>query len=106
MLVFDHPWTLPMPSHAAILSLLGLALLSTSLAYVVFFRILRTAGATNVLLVTLLVPITAILLGAIFLGERLEPRAFAGMALVATGLALIDGRPVRWLAGRVRLALS
>jgi drug/metabolite transporter (DMT)-like permease len=100
-LLLERPWSLPMPSGAALASLLGLAVLSTALAYAVYFRILNTAGATNVILVTLLVPITAVLLGAAFLGERLEPRAFFGMALVAVGLALIDGRLVRSVfAGR------
>lgn len=93
--LLEQPWRLPMPSAGAWASLAGLALLSTALAYAVYFRILRTAGATNVILVTLLVPITAVLLGAAFLGEQLEPRAFLGMTLVAAGLALIDGRLVR-----------
>jgi drug/metabolite transporter (DMT)-like permease len=74
--------------------LAGLALLSTALAYVLYFRILAAAGATNLLLVTFLIPVTAILLGAAFLGERLELRHFAGMAMIGAGLALIDSRIV------------
>jgi drug/metabolite transporter (DMT)-like permease len=93
MLVVDQPWLLPAaPSIAVCLALVGLALLSTALAYVLYFRILEAAGATNLLLVTFLIPVTAILLGAVVLGERLEPRHFAGMALIGVGLALIDGR--------------
>ena len=61
-------------------------------AYILFFSILKSAGATNVMLVTLLVPVTAILLGAFVLGERLGASDFAGMALIALGLAAIDGR--------------
>ena len=80
------------PSLTAWLALAGLAILSTALAYVLYFRILAAAGATNLLLVTFLIPVTAILLGATFLGERLEPRHFLGMGFVAAGLALIDGR--------------
>jgi drug/metabolite transporter (DMT)-like permease len=68
------------------------AALSTALAYVLYFRILATAGATNLLLVTFLIPVSAILLGTLFLGEILLPRHFAGMALIGIGLTAIDGR--------------
>jgi drug/metabolite transporter (DMT)-like permease len=101
MLIVDQPWLLPAPPSLAVcLALAGLALLSTALAYVLYFRILAIAGATNLLLVTFLIPVTAILLGAVVLGERLEPRHFAGMALIRAGLALIDGR----IAGLLRAA--
>ena len=70
----------------------GLALLSTSFAYLLYFVIIARAGATNASLVTLIVPVSAILLGALFLGERLELVDFAGMALIAIGLVTIDGR--------------
>jgi drug/metabolite transporter (DMT)-like permease len=93
MLVVDQPWTLSAPpSLTVLLALAGLALLSTALAYVLYFRILAAAGATNLLLVTLLIPVPATLLGAAVLGEQLEPRHFAGMALIGLGLVLIDGR--------------
>lgn len=91
-LVIDAPWTLPMPGLTVWGAVLGAALLSTALAYIVFFRILATAGATNISLVTFLIPVSAILLGALVLGERLDPRHFLGMALIAGGLAAIDGR--------------
>ncbi|MEM1102374.1 MAG: DMT family transporter [Pseudomonadota bacterium] len=92
VLVLSAPWTLPLPSGTVILSMLGLALLSTALAYVLFFRILAAAGAGNVMLVTLLVPPSAILLGWAFLGERLELQHMAGMALIGLGLVWLDGR--------------
>ncbi len=88
----DHPWTLAAPGPDAVAAILGLAALSTALAYVLYFRILATAGATNLLLVTFLLPVSAILLGALVLGERLDVRHFAGMALIGAGLAAIDGR--------------
>ena len=91
-LVVDRPWTLPTPSGAAIGSVLAIAAFSTALAYIVYFRILAGAGATNVLLVTLIVPATSVILGALFLHERLAPRQFLGFALIAIGLAFIDGR--------------
>ncbi|SDM23677.1 Threonine/homoserine efflux transporter RhtA [Methylobacterium phyllostachyos] len=88
----DAPWTLPMPGLTVWGAVLGAALLSTALAYIVFFRILATAGATNISLVTFLIPVSAILLGAVVLGERLDSRHFIGMALIAGGLTAIDGR--------------
>jgi len=97
----DQPWTLPMPGVEVWAALLGVAVLSTSLAYVLYFRILSTAGATNVLLVTLLVPVSAIVLGVLVLDETMESNDFAGMALIALGLILIDGRVFkRLLPGR------
>jgi drug/metabolite transporter (DMT)-like permease len=74
------------------MALLGLALLSTAIAYVLFFRILATAGATNLMLVTFLIPVSAILLGAAILGEQLQAKHLIGMAMIAIGLAAIDGR--------------
>jgi len=92
VLLIDRPWTLAAPSPTAIGALIGVATISTALAYVIYFRILSTAGATNLLLVTFLVPVSAILLGTLFLGEVLLPRHVAGMALIGLGLAAIDGR--------------
>jgi len=91
-LIFDRPWTLAAPSAATVASILAIASACTAFAYIVYFRILAGAGATNVVLVTLLVPATSVLLGAAFLSERLAPSHFAGFALIALGLALIDGR--------------
>jgi drug/metabolite transporter (DMT)-like permease len=96
--LIDRPWTLPTPSQAALAALLALAVLSTALAYVIYFRILARAGATNLLLVTFLIPVSAIVLGTIVLGERLAPHQFAGMAVIALGLAAIDGRPLHLVA--------
>lgn len=82
-------------SASAWWAVLGLALLATSIAYILFFSLIRNAGATNASLVTLVVPVSAILLGAIFLGERLETFELAGMGLIAFGLLVIDGRLFR-----------
>lgn len=73
-------------------AVLGLAVLATAFAYILFFSLLRSAGATNTSLVTLIVPVSAILLGAVFLAERLEIFEIAGMGLIAAGLLTIDGR--------------
>jgi len=92
VLIFEPPWLAAPPSPEAWAALIALALFCTSLAYILYFRLVASAGATNSLLVTFLIPITAILLGALILDERLEPRHFAGMALIGLGLAAIDGR--------------
>jgi len=97
MLLVDQPWTLPIPGPGTIAALFAVAALSTALAYVLYFRLLASAGATNVLLVTFLVPVVAILLGTLFLGEVLQPQHLLGMALIGLGLAAIDGRPWRML---------
>jgi drug/metabolite transporter (DMT)-like permease len=91
-LALDRPWLLPRPSARTWAAVVGLALLCTALAYVIYFRILATSGASNLLLVTLLMPVNAVFLGITMLGERIEPRHVMGMALIAAGLATIDGR--------------
>jgi drug/metabolite transporter (DMT)-like permease len=97
MLIVDRPWTLAAPGMAAILALIGVAVLSTVLAFIIYFRILSTAGATNLMLVTFLIPVSAIILGILLLGETLHPKQIAGMLMIGAGLALIDGRPLRAL---------
>jgi len=88
----DRPWTLAVPHATTIAAVLALAIASTALAYVIYFQLLASAGAVNVALVTLLIPVSAILLGTLILGESLAPRHYFGMALIATGLLAIDGR--------------
>lgn len=97
VLLAERPWTLAAPGLTTWGALLGLGLLSTAAAYVIYFRILGTAGATNLLLVTFLIPASALLLGVGLLDERLEQGQLAGMALIALGLAAIDGRLLRVL---------
>jgi drug/metabolite transporter (DMT)-like permease len=98
-LLIERPWLLPLPGWPVIAALLGLAVLSTAFAYVIFFRIMGTAGS-NVNLVTLLVPVSAILLGVLVLGETLLPRHLAGFGVIALGLAAIDGRIFTLLRNR------
>jgi len=90
-LLVDQPWSLS-PSVFTLLSIFGLAAISTSLAYIIYFKVLATAGPTNLLLVTFLIPLSAILLGVLVLGERLAWNAFVGMGLIFVGLIAIDGR--------------
>lgn len=97
LLLFDPPWTQAMPSTAAIGAVVALALLSTAVAYILFFRLNTMVGPTNTILVTFLIPPSAILLGILVLGERLAPQHVAGVILIGAGLAAIDGRLVRWL---------
>ena len=88
----DQPWTMTIPSIEGMGSLLGIALLSTALAYVIYFRLLKTAGATNLLLVTLLIPVSAIILGVFLLDESLQPQHLSGMGVISLGLLIMDGR--------------
>jgi drug/metabolite transporter (DMT)-like permease len=96
----DRFWLLPVPGWPATLAVLGLALLSTALAYIVFFRINATAGPTNVMLVTLLIPVTATLLGVLILGETLTSHQVAGALVITSGLLVIDGRLLERLGWR------
>ncbi len=97
--VFERPWQLPMPGVTTWLAMVGLAALSTALAYIVFFQILRRSGSTNVMLVTLLIPVTAILLGYLVLGESISAREIAGALVIGSALLLIDGRVLKLVPG-------
>ena len=92
VIIFDKPWLMSMPGLNTWWALLGLALLSTTLAYIIYFRLLSSAGATNLLLVTFLIPVSAILLGTIILGEHLDLQHVVGMGFIGLGLIAIDGR--------------
>jgi drug/metabolite transporter (DMT)-like permease len=93
----ERPWQLPMPGLPTWLAVLGLSGLSTALAYIVFFQILRRSGATNVMLVTLLILVTAILLGYLVLNEPISLREIAGALIIGSALLLIDGRVLNFL---------
>ncbi|MDA9439738.1 ABC transporter permease [Bradyrhizobium sp. CCBAU 51745] len=95
--VVEQPWRQPMPGLATWLAVLGLAALSTALAYIVFFQIIRRSGATNVMLVTLLIPVTAILLGWLVLGEPMSMHEIGGAIIIGSALIVIDGRALRVL---------
>jgi drug/metabolite transporter (DMT)-like permease len=102
--VFERPWQLAMPGVTTWLAMFGLSALSTALAYIVFFQVLRRSGSTNVTLVTLLIPVTAILLGYLVLGESISPREIIGALVIASGLLLIDGRVLTLARGVVSTA--
>ena len=95
--LIDQPWTQPLPPIEAWGAIAVLALVCSAYAYVLYFKLIESAGATNALLVTLLVPPIAIILGAALLGERLASGQFMGLAFIALGLAVIDGRIARAL---------
>lgn len=92
-LIVDRPWTLAMPGATIWAAVAGMVLVSTVFAYILYFRLVERAGASNSLLVTFTIPIVAIWLGVAVLGESLLPKHLIGMALIALGLAAIDGRP-------------
>jgi drug/metabolite transporter (DMT)-like permease len=104
VLLVDRPWTLSMPGLRTWGSMFGLALLSTAIAYTIYFRLLTSTGATNLLLVTFLIPVSALLLGRTLLDERLDPSHLLGMGVIGVGLAAIDGRPLRILKAQLQRA--
>ncbi len=97
--VFERPWQLPMPGVTTWLAMIGLSALSTALAYIVFFQVLRRSGSTNVMLVTLLIPVTAILLGYLVLGESISLREIIGALVIGSALLLMDGRVFKLIPG-------
>ena len=100
---FDRPSTLLTASAESWMAIVALALLATSLAYIVFFRIIARAGPANVLLVTMLIPVSAILMGYAVLHETLEPREIIGALIIIGALVIIDGRVLkRWTKAKPR----
>ena len=100
-LLVDQPWTLAAPGLPAIGAIFGLAAFSTASGYLIYYRLLATAGALNCSLVTFLIPVSAILLGLLLLSETLGAQHLAGMLTIFVGLALIDGRPGGWIRSRM-----
>ena len=94
-LILERPWTNASPSFHVIQAMIAMISLSTAFAYFLYFRILSTAGATNVALVTLLIPPFAVLLGILFLNETLTLQQITGMLIITAGLVSIDGRVAR-----------
>ena len=86
----EQPWTLAAPPTYAILSVLALGMLCTGIAYLLFFRVLTRSGAVAIALVTLLIPPSAITMGAVVLGEPISPQNLVGMALIAIGLMAVN----------------
>lgn len=101
--IFERPWQAD-PSPGAIMAMLALAAFGTALAYGLYFRILKSAGATNLLLVTFLLPVGALILGVLLLGEQVGSRQLVGLTLILLALALIDGRAVALLRATWRPA--
>jgi drug/metabolite transporter (DMT)-like permease len=91
-LAVEHPWTLAMPRPSAIGAILAMGIFGSALASLCHFTVLRRAGATNAMLVTLLLPVTPLILGSAFLGEIMSDRDMIGAAVIALALLIIDGR--------------
>jgi drug/metabolite transporter (DMT)-like permease len=101
-LALDPPWGRPVPSWQALGAIAGMGVLGSALASLCHFTVLRRAGATNASLVTLIMPLTPVLLGGLFLGERLSPTDIAGALTIAAALLIIDGRAVGAMRRAVR----
>jgi drug/metabolite transporter (DMT)-like permease len=94
-LAVDRPWALPAPSLQGMGAIVGMGVLGSALAALCHFTVLQRAGTTNASMVTLIMPLTPVLLGGIFLGERLSQRDIAGALVIAAALVIIDGRVLR-----------
>ncbi len=92
MLIGSMPWSIASLSPQVWAALAASAMISTGLAYVIYFRLLASAGATNLMLVNLLIPVSTILLGTTILGEQLDGWHYAGLLLIGCGLTVMDGR--------------
>jgi drug/metabolite transporter (DMT)-like permease len=99
LVLLEQPWDSTTPTTDGMLSLTALTL-STVVAYIIYFRLLAVVGAVATSLVAYVIPVIAVILGVVFLDERLEPHHFAGMALILAAMGLIDGRLVQWLTSR------
>ena len=98
--LIDQPWKLDFPSLNVIGAMVMLAVFGTAVAYIIFFKILVRAGPSNVMLVTLLIPVTALILGSVFLSETIQLKEIAGALTIGAGLVFIDGRLINRFTGR------
>lgn len=103
MLITDKPWNLPLPPFEVWGAIIGIALFSTSIAYIIYFKILSSSGATNVLLVTFLIPIVAVVLGVFLLSEEFKVQYLFGMFIIGMGLLAIDGRLIQKIRDRINV---
>lgn len=92
MFIIDQPWLTLTISFEVLWAISGLAFFSTVIAYILYFRLIASAGATNAALVTFLIPISAIFLGVTILGETFTGLQALGMGLIGLGLLVMDGR--------------
>jgi drug/metabolite transporter (DMT)-like permease len=95
MLMVDQPWGMAMPRFDSTMAALMLALISTALAYTLYFRLIDRSGASNAQLVAFLIPVFAVLLGSLMLNEKLTSGQAGGAVLIAAGLVILDGRLFR-----------
>jgi drug/metabolite transporter (DMT)-like permease len=95
-LAFDQPWALAAPSWKVLGAIAAMGVFGSALAALCHFTVLRRAGAINASLVTLIMPLTPIVLGGVFLGDRLSHTDALGALVIATALIIIDGRVFAW----------
>jgi drug/metabolite transporter (DMT)-like permease len=100
VLAIDQPWSQPWPPRHALMAMVASGILASSLSAIAYFHLLKRAGPTYAMLVTLLVPVAPVGLGALLFGERLLGREIWGAAIIALALMIIDGRVVSWLKAR------
>ncbi|MEM7347982.1 MAG: DMT family transporter, partial [Chloroflexota bacterium] len=100
-LLFDQPWQIQL-TWSTVWAVLGSALLSTVLGYIIYYRLRTTTSPTNLMLVTFLIPINAVLWGSTLLGEQISGSMIIGMLVIFSGLIVIDGRILLRLSQHVK----
>lgn len=101
-LIFEQPYSLPLPSLTSLGALLALAVFGTAVAFVVYYRIIEQVSASYVSMVTYLVPVFGVVLGVLVLNEQLTWNAYAGCGLILTGVMIVNGVFDKYLAWRRR----
>jgi drug/metabolite transporter (DMT)-like permease len=90
-LLLERPYLAPLPGWPAIIALLLLTLLSTALPFVIFYRLVEKTSATNLSLVTYMVPVVATILGIVVLHERPDWNVYLSLALIVSGVMTVNG---------------
>lgn len=91
-LLWERPFTLPMPSITAITAVVALAIICTALTHVIYLWLLRSTKVTQLAMIAYLVPVIGLILGIVVLGERPGWHAYLGGALILVGVMIINGR--------------
>ena len=101
VVAFDVPPTLPADLETqALLAVLGLGVFNTFLAYLLFYNVVRVLGAAKATMITYIVPPIGLLLGVIFLNERVDLPLILGASLIFMGIAIVNLRRFDWLNSR------
>jgi drug/metabolite transporter (DMT)-like permease len=94
LMALEQPWT-HTPLLVSIGAVMILGVFGTAIAYLIYYRLLASVGATTTSIVTYIVPVFGIFWGWAILGERLSWNAFVALAMILSGLLLVNRLPIR-----------